>query len=106
MSQWYGTMDWPIEAGWECETCGAESFYLLWGFVHGTCRCSKCHTEYRMRDSDGNRVEVPISRLKPEYKNAARIGWKKTLRPISQYSDNEWDYYLEGSQEEATCKTT
>jgi len=90
---WRGVMDWPLERTWRCETCNSAA-RLIWGLVHGVCRCGVCHTEYSMRGGDGNRVTVPICRLKDEYKEPARLGWQKYGTPITQWTDEQWEELL------------
>lgn len=92
MNYWRGIVDWPIKKDWKCETCGSKSF-LIWGLVHGQCRCNICHTQYMMRNKD-EAVDVPISRLKDEYKSPARKGYEEYKKPISKFTDDEWDKLL------------
>ena len=87
---WYGFMDWPIDRFWVCETCGKYQG-LEWGLIHSECRCEKCHTPYWMRDKDDKIVRIPISNLKPEYKNLAKIGWKKYGTPIDSWDKEKWN---------------
>jgi len=99
MNAWYGFMDWPLDRDWQCETCD-ERWPLIWGITHGTCRCDKCHTEYRMRDEGGTVVTRPICRLKEEYRRPARWAWKKWGRPISDLHDLEWDKAIYAVEDE------
>lgn len=93
MNYWEGVMDWPCDADWKCETCG-EYHGLTWGLLHGRCQCNRCHTQYHMRDEDNKVVTRPISKLKPEYKKAAKLGWEKFQKPISVWTDEMWDQAL------------
>ena len=43
-----------------------------------------------MRDDDGNVVTVPISLLKEEYKNPAKVGWEKYRKPVDEFTHDEW----------------
>lgn len=95
MNYWRGFMDWPIDRDWVCETCG-EYAGLIWGIVHARCRCDRCHTEYQMRDEQGDIVTKPISQLKPEYKEAAKRGWEKFKKPIDEFTDDEWESLKQG----------
>lgn len=88
MEYWRGYMDWPVDPDWVCETCGGR--VLIWGLVHGVCRCDTCHTQYHMRP-DGEIVMVPVCRLKPEYKASAKAGWREYHKPISEWTDEMWD---------------
>ena len=89
MEYWRGRMNWPIALGWACETCG-NTAGLTWGFVHGTCRCDRCHTQYTMRPV-GEVVTVPVCRLKEEYKGPAKAAWEKYQIPIDMLTDAQWE---------------
>lgn len=93
MDYWRGWMDWPVQKSWVCETCMRYSG-LTWGLSHAVCRCNTCHTQYTMRDKDDNVVDMPISLLKDEYKKPAIEGYKKYQKPISEFSDKDWDSLL------------
>lgn len=93
MDYWRGFMNWPLDKDWVCETCN-EYGGLTWGFVHATCRCNNCHTQYSMRDENGDIIDFPISLLKDEYKTPAKEGYKKYQRPISEFTKDEWDGLL------------
>ena len=88
MKYWQGYMDWPLDKDWKCETCGEQS--LIWGLVHAQCRCTNCHTQYRMRDDEDKVVNVPICQLKPEYKEPAKRAYSKYKLPIDKLSDEQW----------------
>jgi hypothetical protein len=93
MQYWKGYMNWPIDKNWNCETCDGGR-YLIWGMPHAVCRCKHCHTQYAMRDfsqEDDPVVTVPISRLREEYKQPARLGWQIHRVPITEWDDNMWD---------------
>ena len=106
MEYWQGTMNWPIEAAWQCETCGtkvscmSDGFVaavmggqLEWGLVHAQCRCTTCHTQYMMRDNelpDSPIVTKPISQLRPEFKEPARHVWESLRKPLDEVSPKEW----------------
>ena len=95
MDYWRGYMNWPLDEGWSCETCGNR--ILIWGLIHGICRCDTCHTEYSMRDSsqdDNLVVTIPICILKPEYKQHVKSGWKLFHNPISEWNDDQWEQAL------------
>ena len=92
MEYWHGYMDWPLDPNWACEICGHH--VLIWGFVHGVCRCETCHTQYAMR-VDGERVETPSCRLKLEYRQPAVWGWARWQKPISEWTDDMWDEAFE-----------
>jgi len=91
-TEWGGNMDWPLDPDWECEVCGAIS--LEWGIIHGVCRCTRCHAQYTMRH-DGKRLTTPRSLLKPEYKKAARLGWKPLGLPLDEWTDHMWSVALQ-----------
>ena len=97
MDYWRGTMNWIIDSDWKCQTCGNTS--LTWGFINGQCRCDTCHTEYFMRENNGEAVFVPICQLMPEYVVAARAGWQLYHKPIDDFTDSEWDMLLPKSNE-------
>ena len=85
-------MDWPLDPNWKCETCGGN-YALIWGLVHGECRCSLCHAEYTMRDwsKEGNpTVTTPISKLKEEYKAPAKLAWERFHIPEDELTDEQW----------------
>jgi hypothetical protein len=96
MEYWSGIMNWPISREWRCETCG-EYACLVWGMIHGVCRCDNCHTQYHMRP-DGEIVTVPFCLLKPEYKAPARAGWPEYKRAITQWDDSMWDWAFERAE--------
>jgi hypothetical protein len=89
MNYWQGSMNWPLDKDWKCETCGAN-MGLEWGLVHAQCRCNQCHTEYFMRDGDDKIVTTPICTLKPEYKEPARQIWLKYHAPMDATYDAWW----------------
>ena len=93
MDYWSGFMDWTVNKDWVCEICG-EYKGMTWGLPHALCRCNNCHAQYTMRDSKDNVVDIPISIIKEEYKEPAKIGYKKYKRPISYFSKEEWDYFV------------
>jgi len=90
MDYWSGVMNWQLAMGWKCQTCG-ERWDLIWGFAHAECRCNNCHTEYYMRDAENKITDTPVCMLKEEYKAPAKAGWEKWHRPISEWSDDDWD---------------
>ena len=94
MDMWRGVMNWPIDPQWQCETCGDTSHRLTWGFVHGRCRCDRCHTQYSMGNGRDPRT-VPLCMLKEEYKIPAHLGWTEYHKPISQWTDDMWDRAFE-----------
>jgi len=91
MDYWRGYMDWPLASEWECIVCGAR--VLVWGFIHGICRCEHCHAEYAMLDRS-KRVTVPISLLKDEYVEPAKYLWGKYHKPLDEYDNGDWDEAL------------
>jgi trehalose-6-phosphate synthase len=93
MDYWKGQMDWPLDKGWKCETCGVNEG-LEWGLVHAQCRCNKCHTEYYMRDENDKIVTTPICTLKREYKEPAKRLWEKYHIPIDETNDAQWDEFV------------
>ena len=92
MDYWRGWMNWPVDIGWQCETCGYQG--LTWGLVHGECRCDRCHSIYTMRAQDDEIVTIPISRLKEEFKEPARFGWEQHRKPLDEFTKEEWDALL------------
>ena len=112
-TEWHGQMDWPLDPDWECEVCGNKPLLLPgtrhylttgleWGLIHGVCRCIMCHTQYNMRDHDSQRVTRPISRLRPKYQKAAKLGWEPLGLPLDEWTDHMWDVALEWAQEAET----
>ena len=105
MNTWRGIMDWPMDTSWECSTCNSKPIVidgigfldgvLTWGIAHATCRCNKCHTQYRMRNTDGNVVTTPILQLKLEYQEAAKLAWEKYETPIDEITKEMWDEFVE-----------
>ncbi len=93
MDYWRGVMDWPLSEGWKCITCKSD-YALIWGMAHATCRCSKCHTQYRMRDENSKIVIIPICQLKPEYYEPARKLHQELQKPISEITKEEWENEL------------
>ncbi len=82
-----GWMDWPLDASWLCEVCGARD--LTWGMLRGVCRCEKCHNLYKMRDAEGNRVTVPVNLTLEDYKVGIKRLWDSTGEPWEEYTDEE-----------------
>jgi len=109
---WRSAMNWPVDKGWKCETCGSNvtpndsptiwptASFLIWGMIHGECRCVICHTQYMMRDRELNIVTKPINQLKPGYKAAARIGFQAWRDPINTWTDEQWDIALKWAEKE------
>lgn len=93
MNFWEGYMNWKLVDGWKCQTCGSND--LIWGLVHAQCRCNVCHTQYYMRDDNGNITDNPICLLKDEYKEPAKIGWNKYNLPLSVWDDEMWNTAFE-----------
>ncbi len=81
---WKGVMNWPIDGDWKCEVCEEThllgEYFLEWGLAHGVCRCTNCHTEYRMRDKEGNVTDTPICTVKKEYMERVKVLWKKSKK--------------------------
>jgi hypothetical protein len=93
MNYWQGQMDWPLDKNWKCETCGTN-VGLEWGLVHAQCRCNQCHTQYIMRDDNDKIVNIPISQLKPEYKEPVIKLWQTYHLPVDELSDAQWDEFI------------
>ena len=104
MEYWRGMMNWPIEPDASCETCGNQfagiaggymiGVALTWGFVNGECRCDVCHTVYTMRDGE-TILTQPLSRIKDDYKAAAKAGWQLFEGPIDEWTEAQWDHALD-----------
>lgn len=98
MSQWYGVMNLSLPEGWACQTCEEGGVRLAgyavagftWGLVHGTFRCDRCHTQYTWRNGK-EILDSPLCRLREEYVELARRGWKKFHTPISGWTDQMWE---------------
>ena len=73
MNYWRDDMNWPLSNKWSCEVCGGRA--LEWGFVHGRCRCIRCHTQYYMYDENREATDMPVCKLKPEYNLAVKYLW-------------------------------
>ena len=71
---------------------------MVWGLVHGTCRCKVCHTQYRMRDEKDRVVQVPICQLKPEYYHPAKKLYQKLKTPMTQWTDEQWNEVITKSK--------
>jgi hypothetical protein len=94
MEEWRGDMNWPVDINWMCEFCGNTGSYSLandkepnikyvvgaleWGLVHATCRCTRCHVPYRMRDGEQKIVTTPLHMIKVEYARAVKILWNES----------------------------
>jgi hypothetical protein len=50
-----------------------------------------------MRNDDGDVVDVPICMLKEEYKKAAKVGYETLHKPISEFTDAEWEVVMRES---------
>jgi hypothetical protein len=48
-----------------------------------------------MKDEKGKLVDIPVCQLKEEYKEPARLGYQHFKKPISKFSDGDWDYAFE-----------
>ncbi len=92
-------MDWPIDKGWVCETCGRD-VGLEWGLVHAACRCNDCHTQYYMRADNEERTPLtkPKCMLKSEYKVPARKAYEKYQTPTDTLTDEQWDEFMVASR--------
>ena len=104
MEQWRGVMNWPTKPGWACEICGASANALIWGLAHATCRCGCCHTQYRMRNSKDEIVDIPICQLKNEYRKPVKLGWEKFHEPFTYWSDELWDELFQEASKEQTIE--
>ena len=87
-------MSWPVVRGWTCQTCGTDANGLIWGILHARCRCRVCHTQYHMRDASDEVTDTPICCLKDEYKGPARVGYAKYRKPLSEWTDGEWNLVM------------
>jgi len=97
MQYWKEFMNWPLDHDWVCETCNHYQG-MTWGLIHAECRCDKCHTVYTMRDykKEGDPiVDIPISKLKEEYKAPAKWLWENLSLGIDEATDDEWDQAIE-----------
>lgn len=90
MDYWQGYMNWPLSKDWVCEICG-EKVWLEWGMMHAQCRCSLCHTQYRMKDDKDKMVDIPICQIKPEYYETWKKLWQNLHKPLEQITDEEWE---------------
>lgn len=87
---WKGWVNAPIAADWTCIVCGSAPA-LMWGLVHGHCRCDKCHAEYTFRDEDDKIVTRPISFVKPEYLEPAKYAWRTWGIPVNNLTFERWE---------------
>ena len=94
MEYWQGGMDWAIDSGWTCDTCG-ENIGLEWGMVHAQCRCNRCHTQYTMRADDAERtiLTTPKCMLKDEYREPIKQVWQKYQVTMSEMTDEMIDEF-------------
>ena len=85
MEYWSGVVTWPVKRGWHCELCGTVNAPLIWGLVTGHCRCDICGMQYTLRSADGGATDTPISRLKEEFIEPAKVALKEygTLKGIT-----------------------
>ena len=85
MDYWRGQMDWKLDKGWHCHTCG-QNQGLEWGLVHGQCRCNVCHTQYQMRADNEARTVLTVPRLmiREEYKQLIKQAWEKYQTPLEE----------------------
>ena len=81
-------MNWPLDPDWHCEIC--EDTVLIWGLVHGVCRCQSCHVEYSMGNAREPKT-VPDCMLKEDYRAPVLWGWDMYQKPIDEWTDEEWD---------------
>ena len=79
-------MDWPIEDGWQCETC-ERKVVLEWMAVHGICRCTACGTVYNMGTVEDKRAVPKNIMNSPE---ATKIVWGKTHADVFDAPDDLW----------------
>jgi len=96
MTEWWGVMNWPIEREWKCEFCGSSHgvrSWLVWGFVHGECRCSGCEVRYTMLDENRKPVTTPIHLLKPEFVEPFKRIWKETGTSVGDVTRAMWVQY-------------
>lgn len=104
MKQFWGVMDWPLSPSWKCIVCGKRR--LLWGILHAHCCCQTCHTEYDMRDysQPGNRVvDTPITSLKDEFLQPAKLAWANWHKPLDELSLEQWAKVGAPLAEEERC---
>jgi len=85
-------MNWEIDKGWVCETCGKNEG-LEWGLVNGECRCNVCHAQYMMRDGEVIRT-IPRSTLKDEYKGPIKNAYNKYRIPWDEITDEMLDEFM------------
>jgi hypothetical protein len=95
MEYWRGYMDWKLDNGWVCPTCGKNEG-LEWGLVHAQCRCNVCHTEFTMRNKDEAVVTTPICMLKDEYKEPVKKIYDKYQVPIEEMTDEMFNEFIGG----------
>ena len=115
LTEWGGQMNWPLDPFWKCEVCGnkplllpARRFHLMdnletgleWGIIHGVCRCTRCHAKYKMFDCASQKVTKPLSLLKPEYKEAAKLAQAYTRLPLDEWTDDMWTEALQWAKGE------
>ena len=95
MEYWEGSMDWPLDEDWVCETC-SQNVGLEWGMVHAQCRCNNCHTQYFMRAEDEGRtiLTTPKCMLKEKYKEPLKQACMKYHIPIDKLTDKMIDEFM------------
>ena len=108
---WDGVMNWPLNADWQCPVCAARA--LVWGIVHGICRCEVCHLQFTMRErvpaapeeegpsvspviSESTRMEIvdtPIPLCKPEDVMTLKMIWQDLQVPVDGIGKDLWEQY-------------
>ena len=97
MEYWRGYMDWPIDPEWYCEICGDN--VLIWGLVHGVCRCRSCHVQYDMGNAKEPRT-TPLCMLKEDYREPYLWTWDRMQKPVDELTDEQWDMAFDAVSEE------
>ena len=94
MDYWSGVMNWPLAHPWKCPVCDSNTeltFHgLTWGITHGVCRCNQCHTQFSMRDGEGDdrqRTNTPVWLAADKYRETLPAVWQKLRTPMADWTE-------------------
>lgn len=70
---------------------------MQWAWGHGWAHCYDCHAVYCMLNEAGERVTVPIDRIKPEYGAAYKLIPQEDRVPMNEMDDRDWELALKAA---------
>jgi len=88
VAMWRGHMDWPVDPTWRCPICGQSR--LIWGVVHGWCRCFTCHAVYTMFSADHERLTTPRTLVREDSYQAFKLIWERHHIPFDLVTPTTW----------------